>query len=69
MVLAKREETPARPKRDYPTEWAMYPDDEEDERQKRENIERHSQANALMEAASLLRKPEAPEDGVMGGES
>lgn len=69
MVLAKREEPPARPKRDYPTEWAMYPDDEEDERHKRGNVERHRQENALAEAASLLRKPEAPEEGVMGGGS
>lgn len=31
MVAARREATAARPTRDYPTEWAMYPDEDEDE--------------------------------------
>ncbi len=30
MVAAKREATAARPTREYPTEWAMYPDEDEE---------------------------------------
>lgn len=46
MVAAKREAMAARPKREYPTEWAMYPsDDEETERQQLQIEEPKTYAN------------------------
>jgi len=57
MVAAKREKTAARPKRDYPNEWTLYPDyDEEDERQEQQLGEQQNDANTVTESPALPRQ-------------
>jgi hypothetical protein len=71
MVAAKREATAARPKREYPTEWAMYPgEDEELEQQELQIGGPYNQANPETgEPHRLSEKLKRRENGIVGGES
>jgi hypothetical protein len=59
MVAAQREQTAARPrpKREFPNEWTLYPDwDEEGERQEQQTGQRQSPANTSNEDPIALAK-------------
>lgn len=48
MVATKREATAARAEREYPTEWTMYPADEEkDKRREQRSGEQHNRVHAI----------------------